>query len=141
MRLFIIEMRKKARLTNTEVEEDVITFMKWATTSLLSPRAVWLFSMAVSHGSVFILLRAAMRNNNINVAKGCLYLLKSLAWAENLSLYRQCIMRNGFTEEVQVMFILRQFLQIRRVQKSLNFQLCGGWWTSKNVDSKMGGIF
>ena len=76
--------------------------MKWASESLLSPRAVWLFSMAVSYGSVFVVFRAAIRKNNINVAKGCLYLLKSLAWAENLPLYRQCILRSGLAEEVQV---------------------------------------
>ena len=81
---------------------DVEHFMVWATQNLVSPRAVWLFSVAVSLGSSFVALRAAIRNNNLKVAKGCLYLLKCLAWAENLPLYRQCILRSGLAEEVQV---------------------------------------
>ena len=77
-------------------------FIQWASVSLRSPRSVWLFSVAISHGSVFVALRAAIRNNNVPVAKGCMYLLKSLAWCENLPIYRQCILRSGLTEEVQV---------------------------------------
>ena len=42
------------------------------------------------------------RNNNVTVAKGALYLLKCLAWRGSLPLYRQCILRSGIAEEVQV---------------------------------------
>ena len=38
----------------------------------------------------------------MTVAKGALYLLKCLAWSGNLPLYRQCILRSGIAEEVQV---------------------------------------
>ena len=38
----------------------------------------------------------------MSVAKGAMYLLKSLAWAGNLPLYRQCILRSGIAEEIQV---------------------------------------
>ena len=101
LRLYLIESKKSC--DSSEVVIDVEHFMQWATHNLKSPRAVWLFSVAVSLGSVFVSLRAAIRNNNVKVAKGCLYLLKCLAWAENLPLYRQCILRSSIAEEVQVL--------------------------------------
>ena len=101
LRLYLIETKKLKDVS--EMLTDVESFMKWATDHLKSPRSVWLFSVAVSLGSSFVGLRAAIRNNNVKVAKGCLYLLKCLAWAENLPLYRQCILRSGIAEEVQVL--------------------------------------
>ena len=120
MRLFLSEEARSARRQNrAPVSYTLDNFTKWATDNLHSPRSVWLFSMGVSLGSVFVVLRAAIRwkkwfisllfnnltlvrNNNVSVAKGCLYLLKCLAWAGNLPLYRQFILRSGVAEEVQV---------------------------------------
>ena len=58
------------------------------------------------------------RNNNVSVAKGAMYLLKSLAWAGNLPLYRQCILRSGIAEEVQVS-ILKKCLSLANLVLSL----------------------
>ena len=107
LRLYLIETKKLKDVS--EMLTDVESFMKWATDHLKSPRSVWLFSVAVSLGSSFVGLRAAIRNNNVKVAKGCLYLLKCLAWAENLPLYRQCILRSGIAEEVQVLNYWKNF--------------------------------
>ena len=95
-------MRRKCRDNFDPSELTIQQFMDWAASNLISPRARWLFSMGVSLGSVFVVLRAAIRNNNVGVAKGCLYMLKCLAWCENLPLYRQCILRSGIAEEAQV---------------------------------------
>jgi len=101
MRLFLHETK-----SNRSDKPSVRNFINWCTNHLKSPRSIWLFSMSVSLGSVLVALRAAIRNNNVDVAKGCVYLLKCLAWAENLTLYRQCILRSGIAEEVQVMLFV-----------------------------------
>ena len=84
-------------------------FNGWAVNNLQSPRSVWLYSMGFFMGSVYVVLRAAVRyfrNNNVNVAKGAMYMLKGLAWSANLPLYRQCILRSGIAEESQVRGLL-----------------------------------
>ena len=103
MRLFLRETK-----ANSSDKPCVTDFIDWCTNHLQSPRSIWLFSMSVSLGSVLVVLRAAIRNNNVDVAKGCVYLLKCLAWAENLTIYRQCIIRSGIAEEVQVMLLVKK---------------------------------
>ena len=96
-----MEMRRSKITSDVTVEK----FMHWASIRLQSPRSFWLYSSAVSVGSIFVVLRSAIRNNNVTVAKGCLYLLKCIAWSENLPLYRQCILRSGIAEDVQVLLL------------------------------------
>ena len=51
----------------------------------------------------------------MTVAKGALYLLKCLAWSGNLPLYRQCILRSGIAEEVQVSIICQKFIRVEKL--------------------------
>jgi len=71
---------------------------------------VWLYNTAFSFGLPLLVLRAAIRLNNVEVAKGALYCAKSLAWASYLPLYRQAILRSGLVEESQAPPDLQDFI-------------------------------
>ena len=62
IRLFLIEENRSARCQNRgPVSATLDNFTQWATENLHSPRSVWLFSMGVSLGSIFVVPRAAIR--------------------------------------------------------------------------------
>ena len=127
MRLFIKDESRTAKREGRDTVFTVHNFTRWAAENLNSPRAVWLYSMGFSLGAMFVVFSAAIRsgcvlytlcshsfhiirNNNIKVAKGAMYLLKSLAWSGNLPLYRKCILRSGIAEEVQAPEEMQVFL-------------------------------
>ena len=129
MRLFIKDESRRAKREGRDTVFTVHNFTRWAAENVNSPRAVWMYSMGFSLGAMFVVLRAAIRyssvllyytlyshisniirNNNIKVAKGAMYLLKSLAWSGNLPLYRKCILRSGIAEEVQAPEEMKVFL-------------------------------
>ena len=98
----------------------VTNFNIWACSKLRSPRAVWLYTECFSFGSMLVVLRAAIRCdqlhifqriffycksfrvNNVPVAKGCLHALRGLAWSNHLPYYRDAILRSRISEEIQV---------------------------------------
>ena len=62
IRLFLVEEEKTARTEKRDpCPFTVENFCKWAAEHLQSPRAVWLFSMGFSVGTIIVVLRAAIR--------------------------------------------------------------------------------
>ena len=62
LRLFVTEEERSARRERrATVPFTVENFTNWAAENLHSPRSVWLFSMGFSLGTVFVVLRAAIR--------------------------------------------------------------------------------
>ena len=68
IRLFLIEEGKSARAERRDpCPYTVENFCCWAAEHLQSPRAVWLFSMGFSVGTIIVVLRAAIRYHNKNI--------------------------------------------------------------------------
>ena len=109
--VYVIDEKMTAkRQKRTPQKMTAESFHKWATTTLKSPRAIWLYSISFSFGMMLIVLRAAIRVNNVDIAKGAMYACKALLFACHCPLYRPAILRSGIIEEVLAPPELRDFI-------------------------------